>query len=578
MPQFKQFSSPHCHPSSLDSASTPEAFAKRAVELGAISLACTDHGSIAAAYKIYELAKKNSLIPIIGIELYFRSDDCPILTKLGVPKTDTVPRGIDKEFWKSTHPTGSFFDYNKYYHMTVHCMDFKAYKALIKMLSVADARAEVHGSERKALFTWDQIEELATYNVTVGSSCLVGMVERHLMKSNVEAAAQYFLRLKHLFGDRFYVEVFPHVCSHNWDNGVYIYGKAGEKEERLRFYPGKNLRTNKGEIHADELAKDSSGHTHLIGIKNNRVWTDIEPVQIVSVQKIEGFIQNECSPAAPDGDIQWGCNKWIIGMGKKHSVKAMISDDCHYASKDLKIVQDVRLAQMGNWKFFGEYEMKSSQDAWEYCEKHLQLPVKQFEEWIDNSHEWAHRMEGFEFEVETSLPTKFFPKDTLSHLKHLIKKHGRYKPEYASRLKYEIDLLHKNGTIDLLPYFFIDEEVCRVYRDEGLLTGVSRGSAGGLLISYLIGITHIDPIKWDLSVNRFITLDRILSGKKPDIDQDLPGRELLVGGHVTEVVTIQADDGTMHEVPSSFKVDTVQGEMTIKSAVETGTDFREWWA
>ena len=100
----------HEHPLSLDSASTPEAFAKKEVELGSGGLTCTDHGSLAASYHIYELAKKNGLTPVVGVELYLRQNDCPILTKLGIPKTDKVPKGMDKVLWKQQNQHGTFFE------------------------------------------------------------------------------------------------------------------------------------------------------------------------------------------------------------------------------------------------------------------------------------------------------------------------------------------------------------------------------------------------------------------------------------------------------------------------------------
>jgi DNA polymerase-3 subunit alpha len=67
-------------------------------------------------------------------------------------------------------------------------------------------------------------------------------------------------------------------------------------------------------------------------------------------------------------------------------------------------------------------------------------------------------------------------------------------------------MLHKNGVIDLLPYFFVEEEVCSYYeRELKMLTGPGRGSAAGLLLSYYLGITHVDPIRYGLSQDRFLT-------------------------------------------------------------------------
>src|SRR4051812_39570835 len=108
----------------------------------------------------------------------------------------------------------------------------------------------------------------------------------------------------------------------------------------------------------------------------------------------------------------------------------------------------------------------------------------EFNEWVQNSRQWAKRF-GWEWKARKQLPTSFYPEDTLSHTMALIKKVGRmdWKNKiWVDRLKSEIDMLHKNGTIDLLPYFFIDEEVCSLYEANGQLTGTGRGSCAGVLI------------------------------------------------------------------------------------------------
>jgi len=97
-----------------------------------------------------------------------------------------------------------------------------------------------------------------------------------------------------------------------------------------------------------------------------------------------------------------------------------------------------------------------------------------------------------------------------------------------------------------------------------------------LLISYLLDITQLDPIRYELSMERFLTTDRVLSGKLPDIDQDLTSRELLVGQE-TEVVEFEAEDGTLHILPEWFKVETDQGLMTVREAKEKDADVYPWW-
>lgn len=579
---MRNFPTPHCHPQSLDSASTPEAFAKKEVELGTGALTCTDHGSLAAAYKTYDLAKKNKLIPCIGLEGYFRDDDCPILEKHGIIRTPTVPKGCDKDKWVQDHPTGTFFDYAKYFHLTLGFRDYKSYLVGVKLISKADDRSELHGSERKALFDWDDIETLAAENITLGSGCLVGMISRHLInekisqQDRVKIAKAYFDKLHSLFKDRFFIEVFPHVCSHNSCQAVFIEVEGGKT---LQYYFGKTLLTDLGECKAEELA-DSFGrkkHKHLISVKNYRVWEEFpEKLEIVNVTKKDGYIPNECTQWSPNGDVQYGANVFALGMAKKYNIPVLVSDDSHFCNPSQKIVQDIRL---GRWAFYSSYHRQDSNEAFAHFQKSLNINEKTFESWIDNAYAWADGFKDFKFDTKVRLPTQFYPKNSLKYTKELIKRYGRMPndPVYLERLKREIELFHRNGTVDLLPYFWIDAiDACEIYRNNRKLTGPGRGSAGGVLLAYLLGITHVDPIKYGLSLERFLTLDRIQAGKWPDIDQDLLNNDLLMGKDC-EVVEFEAEDGTKHRLPEDFKIKTDMGLLTVREAVEKNADINAWW-
>lgn len=518
---MKQFVTPHQHQDSLDSASTPEMFLQREVELGGIALTVTDHGSMASCRKVYELAKKNNLIPILGCELYMRDDDCDILKRFGIDKDEN----------------GTTAYYNKYYHLTAHAQNQEAYEAMVRILSIADGRAERHGSERKPLLTWENIEELGSYDVTFTSSCLVGVVQRHLLSEHSDKgkiAMAYYDRIRSMVKPgNFYVEVFPHRCSHNWDNAVYVTLENGEK---LRYYPKKKLATDKGEFEAAALARAFTGRnppTTLQGVMHYRKWHDLEPSKIIKVDAVEGFIQNECTPLSPGGDIQFGANKFVLALANKFGDKALISDDSHFAYPEDKVVQDMKLNSTGGngWRFYESYHRYSSKEALEYFKTVLHIDQKTVEGWIDNSHEFASKFKDFTFVDRVSLPSKFYPSNTLAHLKSLIDKHGRMlwdDKRYVDRLKTEIDLFKNNGKMDLLPYFFLAEELVSYCSDNGLITGEGRGSAAGVLISFLLGIVHKDPIKHNLSLERFLTLDRIQSGSLPDIDMDFPDRDLLI--------------------------------------------------
>lgn len=277
----------------------------------------------------------------------------------------------------------------------------------------------------------------------------------------------------------------------------------------------------------------------------------------------------------------------MVELAEKYGDPILISDDSHYAHSDEKIVQDMRLAQSGSWRFYGSYHRQSSAEAWEYFSNQMGISQKQFDGWVDNSYAWGSRFKDFKLASQgPSLPVKFYEakyaevgaRNSLEYTFHLIKKHGRFDPTnkpYYDRLNQEIQLLYQNGTIDLLPYFMIDEEVCDLYVRNGQLTGPGRGSAAGLLLSYLLGITHVDPIRYDLSLDRFLTVDRIKSGRLPDVDQDLPSRDLLVGWD-EDGLELTLEDGTNKTVSKSAKVLTPIGEVTVEQAFLEKLDVLEW--
>lgn len=91
---------------------------------------------------------------------------------------------------------------------------------------------------------------------------------------------------------------------------------------------------------------------------------------------------------------------------------------------------------------------------------------------------------------------------------------------YVDRVEKEVEIIDRGGFID---YFLILWDIIEWCRKNGILTGVGRGSAGGSLVAYLLGITQIDPIKYNLLFERFLNEGRI--GKSlPDIDTDFEGK------------------------------------------------------
>jgi DNA polymerase-3 subunit alpha len=525
----KSYATPHCHIQSLDSASQPGDFAKREVELGTGAITCTDHGWLGAIPAVYELAKKNKLIPILGVEGYLRDDNCEILGAAGVQKDEK----------------GTYSDYAKYYHFCVHCQDQLAYEALAKELSWSFMnRAERHGQEDKPLFDWRQLERIGGHNVTMTSGCLIGVVQRHLQHEQPELARRYYEKMRAMVKPgNFFVEIFPHKCTHKWEQGVYLKRADGTEKKwgqskRLRVHADV-LKEPVLEVKASELAamfhklKRDGGTVKLIAVKHYHKWEEQEPEEILDIREVEGFVENECRPwSGMQSDYQLGANRFMLEMARRYGDPILISDDSHFAYPEAKLVQDAKLTSGSHsWRFHNSYHRQSGDEAWQYFRDAMGVSERDFDEWVDNSYAFRDKFKDFKFKDRVRLASGRYPENTLRHLKSLIDKHGRMdwgNAAMTDRLKQEIQLLHKNGTIDLLPYFFLAEEVLDAYTQDGQLTGVGRGSSGGVLIDYLLGITHLNPLKYGLSLDRFLTLDRIKSGKLPDIDMDLPDRDFLI--------------------------------------------------
>jgi len=568
---FKQFVSPHVHVQSLDSASTPEEFAKREKELGSGYLVCTDHGTLEATRLIYDLCQskdyKGVLKPICGLEGYFRDDDCPILLGAGYKKDEK----------------GSLVDSYKYGHVTMHAGDELGYTAIVKAISKADNRAEQHGQERKPLFGWADLEELGGHNITMTAGCLIGMVGRNLMQNNdIQSAIKYYERLRSIPKQgNFYVEVFPHKCDRDWKEEIICTYEDGTKDN---FALWKNVATRNGKIKAESLAKDFAKHPgearklhgSILEVMIDRKMQPRNSPSLVSVEHFKGYIHNECQPWCPNGDMQEGVNNLMIALATKYGDPILLSDDSHFTHPELKLVQDIRLAQGGGtWKFSNANYRMSSEDAWGHFNS--RVPESQFEGWIENTINWAHKFDNFKLTKAPSLPVSFYPKDTLTHVMGIIEKNKRMDwndPVRVERLKKELKMIHKNKMTDLLPYFFTVEEVVDLHVRGGKLPGPGRGSAAGLSLSYYMGVTHPDPLEFKLSEDRFLTEDRIEQGKMPDIDTDLPDRDLLVEGE-GEVLEVTFHDGTVKTFEAGTMIDTEDGRMTIEEAFETEAEIYE---
>lgn len=241
----------------------------------------------------------------------------------------------------------------------------------------------------------------------------------------------------------------------------------------------------------------------------------------------------------------------IREIGKITNTKVICTPDAHYCKKEDAI--DQRILLCNNLKTtFPEISRKisSGQDVPMGCfftsdNYHIlsQEETKELysAEEIQNTQYVASLIEEYDILSKPKLPPFDCPKgyDDAEYLRELCRKGWKEKiannipkekqQEYVDRIKYELDVLQGAG---LSSYFLIVQDIVNYVRKNNWLPGPGRGSAAGCLVSYLIGITSIDPIKYNLLFDRFYnagrnTADRI---SMPDIDVDVPinKREVII--------------------------------------------------
>jgi len=215
-------------------------------------------------------------------------------------------------------------------------------------------------------------------------------------------------------------------------------------------------------------------------------------------------------------------NDGLIKLAKKTGACLIAANDIHYINSEDDKAQDILLCVQLNktvsdknrLSMIGEdYSMKSPEIMAEH--------FKHIPEAIDNTQKIVGECD-LEIELGKILlprfdvPENLSPDDYLEKLcaSGIEKKYGKPSDALKKRLKFELGTIKQMG---FAPYFLIVQDFVNWAKTQGIAVGPGRGSAAGSLVSYLTGITDIDPIKYDLLFERFLNPDRI---SMPDIDLD----------------------------------------------------------
>ncbi|CCX67902.1 MULTISPECIES: DNA polymerase III subunit alpha [Prevotellaceae] len=466
----------HTYYSILDGQSSVQKLVDKAVADGMKGMAITDHGNMFGIKEFYNYCKKvngklkaegkEPFKPIFGCEMY-------------------VARRTKDDKEKEKGDMGG-------YHLIVLAKNYNGYKNLIKLVS----RAWVDGYYMRPRTDRADLEKYHE-DLIVCSACIAGEVPAKILKGDMEGAREAIEWYHRVFGDDYYLELQRHRVTNPHQRAnreTYPLQVRANKAlmELAEEYGIKTVCTNDAHFVDEENAE---AHDHLLCLSTGK---DLDDPNRMLYSKQEWFKTRE-------------------------EMNAVFSDVPEALSNTLEILDKVETYSIDHAPIMPFFpipeEFGTEEDVRrKYSEKQLYdefttdengenpLPPEEGEQKIK-------RLGGYEKLYRIKFEADYLAKLAYDGAKRL---YGDPLPEeVAERVKFE---LHIMKTMGFPGYFLIVQDFINSARDElGVMVGPGRGSAAGSVVAYCLGITKIDPIKYDLLFERFLNPDRI---SLPDIDTD----------------------------------------------------------
>ena len=220
--------------------------------------------------------------------------------------------------------------------------------------------------------------------------------------------------------------------------------------------------------------------------------------------------------------MQKTVNQGLVRMSGETGIELVATNDIHYTYAEDATPHDILLCIQTGKKVADENRMRYEGGQY-YCksEEEMKTLFSYATQAVENTHRIAERCNvEIEFGV-TKLPKYDVPEgfDSWTYLNKLCTEgFEHHYPEddgtLKDRLAYELDVIHTMGYVD---YFLIVWDFIHYARSKDIMVGPGRGSAAGSIVSYCLGITDIDPIRYNLLFERFLNPERV---SMPDIDVD----------------------------------------------------------
>ena len=466
----------HTHYSILDGQSKVPYLVDKAIKNGMRGMALTDHGVM---YGIKELADYCASVnkkrkaeglepfkPIFGCEMYVAHHH----------KEDRNKEAGD----------GSG------YHLIVLAKNYQGYKNLIQLVS----RSWVDGYYYRPRTDRDDLEKYHE-GLIVCSACLGGEIPQKIMKGDISAAREAVEWYHHLFGDDFYLELQRHeVTDPTLRANREVFPLQQKVNQVLQSfsqeYGIKLICTNDCHFEDKETAE---AHDHLLCLSTGKDLDD--PSRMVYTKQEWFKTREEMNVVFADIPEALRNTTEILDKVEFYSIDHGPIMPCFPIPESFGTEEQWR-------KKFTEEELFHEFTSDENGEN--PLPTEQAQEVID-------RLGGYDKIYRIKFEADYLAKLAYDGAR---KCYGDPVPENVKEhINFEV---HVMKTMGFPGYFLIVQDFISAAREElGVWVGPGRGSAAGSVVAYCLGITKIDPLKYDLLFERFLNPDRV---NLPDIDTD----------------------------------------------------------
>ena len=461
----------HTEYSLLDGVNRVTGLLGKVKELGMESVSITDHGVMHAIPEFWKYSKDFGVKPIFGCEIYLS------------PKERQLRQEVDGI---------------KYYHLVLLAKNMEGYLNLMKLVSTG----HLEGMYYKPRVDRETLKKYSK-GLICTSACLAGPIARNILKEREKEATDWLLFLKDTFGEDFYLEL-----------------------QRNGFGGSDEVKSDAGLVQMDEEAIDNVVAQAKVN-KKLREYSERFGVQLVATTDAHYLNKEDKETqstlfAIKDGRLlnDPGCRLGYEGTYIKTVDEMMeaFSDDKTPVLNSSVIADkidafDINFGRVQP-KFWNVPEGRTAQEILQ--EKVYNGALRRYKNEITNykllTEEEAgdRRQETAEgsspLTPDSRLPSsELFPVDKIKEV---------LPASLTERIEYELNVIHEKGYDD---YFLVVSDFMNWATENNIITG-ARGSAAGSVCGYSLGISGIDPIKWQLYFERFLNPER---PSPPDIDVDI---------------------------------------------------------